>query len=460
MNFSGHEELTQFESQALTHMFDGFATRKLRYGVLRNFENLPVSLNGTDVDILVHPDDLPAALHVIAETARSIGAHYAKAYHDDMITQIVLVKRSHPTTIMPLKIDLLHNRQIQGIQFLDAETMLSDLRTHNGVSVVSEMVMLLDKWLFHLLLGVPLPAKYDADFAAIARGKTGSISGNLARFLPQSRATELVTALTEEKGSTIVLEPLERWRALARAWVAQGLAALPRSVRFLGFRLRDLLYPQGIFLSVSGPDGSGKTTVIDMVLTQLRAIYGDSAVYYAHFRPTMLPRIAEVAKKTRAVETVDEDYDRPHRAKPSGLIGSAARLGYYWLDYMGGYFRSVHPVLRRREVMLFDRYYFDMIADSFRSRIALPLPLLLTIGRILPLPRYAFFINVEPEEIHRRKQELTVEQIVALNERYNNLVQRGWLIRINNNGAPEEASAAIVDRIIADRHAQAARRLR
>ena len=64
------------------------------------------------------------------------------------------------------------------------------------------------------------------------------------------------------------------------------------------------------------------------------------------------------------------------------------------------------PVLRRREVLLFDRYYFDMIADSFRSRIAMPLPLLLAMGRVLPLPHYAFFIRVDPREIHRRKQDL------------------------------------------------------
>lgn len=201
----------------------------------------------------------------------------------------------------------------------------------------------------------------------------------------------------------------------------------------------------GVFLSVSGPDGSGKTTVIDMVITQLGAIYGDDAIHYAHFRPTILPRIAEVAKKTRAVKTVDENYSEPHRAKPSGLAGSVARLGYYWLDYFGGYFRKVRPALKRREVMLFDRYYYDMIADSFRSRISLPMPLLRFMGGILPLPEYAFFINVDPKEIYRRKQELTMERIVQLNERYGDLARCGWLIEINNNDAPEKAAAQIVD---------------
>jgi thymidylate kinase len=197
-----------------------------------------------------------------------------------------------------------------------------------------------------------------------------------------------------------------------------------------------------------------------MVIAQLGAIWGGNAIYYAHFRPTMLPRIAEVAKKARAVEKVDDNYDQPHRAKPSGIAGSAARLVYYWLDYMGGYMRSVRPVLKRREVMLFDRYYYDMIADSFRSRIALPAPLLRLMGRLLPLPQHAFFIHVYPDEIFRRKQELTMERIVELNARYGALAKRGWLISIDNNGAPEIAAAAIVDTIVSARDARARKALR
>ena len=153
-------------------------------------------------------------------------------------------------------------------------------------------------------------------------------------------------------------------------------------------------------------------------------------------------------------------FARPHRAKPSGVVGSLARLVYYWLDYMGGYFRSVRPVLKRREIMLFDRYYYDMIADSFRSRISLPMPVLRFMGRILPLPQYAFFIQVDPEEIRRRKQELSLERIIELNARYGELVRRGWLISVDNNACPEQAAAAVVDRIVADRHAQTQKELR
>lgn len=449
-----------FEADALKSLFAGFSERSLRFAVLRNHENLPESVGGRDIDILVHPDDMRVAISVITHIASLFGASYAKSYRDDMIVQFVLAKRLDFSRVLQIKIDLLHNRQIFGIEFLSAEEMLEDMRHHNGIPVVSEQVMLLDKWSFHLLLGCPLNAKYDSMFAAIARSKSTSLMWSLARFLPRERAAELVAALAEGNGSKLVLGGGERRLGLARLWAAQGVSAVSRSFRFVGFRLRDLFRPNGVFLSVSGPDGSGKTTVTDMVIEQLGAIYGEDAVHYAHFRPTMLPRIAEVAKKARAIEAVDKNYDRPHRAKPSGLVGSLARLAYYWLDYLVGYYRSVLPVLKRREVMLFDRYYYDMIADSFRSRIALPMPALLTMGHVLPLPSHAFFIQVDPDEIHRRKQELTLDRIIELNGRYEDLVQRGWLIRIDNNGAPEDAAAAIVDRIVADQDVKARKRLK
>lgn len=443
-----------FEAEVLGALFGGMDERGLRFAVLRNYEKLPDSVGARDIDIVVHPDDLPATHDLVAGIARAMGLRYANYFADERLTQFALVRRDAEGGLQHIKIDFFIRSEIYGIEVLSAEEMLTDLRHHNGVPVVADSVLVLDKWLFHLLVGRTLHPKYDADFATIARTEGPALSAILSRLLPAPRAASLVAALAEGRGSAQVLQGSERRRALTRAWAAQGLPALPLSLRFLGFRLRDRLHPHGVFLSVSGPDGSGKTTVIDMVVRQLRDIYGDSAVHYAHFRPNILPRIAEVAKKARAVETVDKNYDQPHRARASGLIGSAARLGYYLLDYMGGYFRRVLPILRRREVMLFDRYYFDMIADSFRSRIALPLPLLLAVGRILPLPQYAFFIRVDPQEIHRRKQELTIERIVALNERYGDLVRRRWLIEVDNNGTPEKAAAAIVDRIVDDRHAR------
>jgi len=135
------------------------------------------------------------------------------------------------------------------------------------------------------------------------------------------------------------------------------------------------------------------------------------------------------------------------------------RLGYYWLDYFIGYLCGVWPVIQKRKIILFDRYYYDMVVDSLRCRILLPKSVLRVVGCLLPLPKYAFFIKVDHNEIYRRKQELTLKRITMLNSQYVNLVERGWLIEVDNNGTPEKASAEIVNHIVTQRHLQSLRRL-
>lgn len=453
------ESQAAFEAEVLQEMFARLAQAGVRYAVLRNYESLPASVGARDIDMVVHPRDLIDACKVITEIAGRMGLRYGNHFADERLTQFALVGRDATGGLLQIKIDFFIRGEVYGIEFLSAEDMLEGAHLHNGIPVVAAPVLLLDKWLFHLMVGQPLHTKYDTEFAAIARTNGPMLQSHLARFLPDDRAAALVNIMAVGKGSTLTLTKPERCRVLARLWRAQGAAAFPRTLRFAWFRLRDRLRPHGVFLSVSGPDGSGKTTIIEMVMAELGMIYGDGAVHYAHFRPSLLPRIAEVAKKAGTLDKVDENYDRPHRATPSGWAGSMARLAYYGLDYVGGYYRSIRPVLKRREVMLYDRYYYDMIADSYRSRISLPMPFLCAIGRLLPLPRYAFFIHVDPGEIHRRKQELTVERIVELNDRYGDLTDRGWLVRIDNNGTPERAARAMIDHIVADRHAKAVRKL-
>lgn len=447
---------SDLEMDALTGLFRGLAARNVRYAVLRNHESLPQTVGARDIDIVVESGDLAKAVDAVRNLAIEMGLAYATHYHDDRLTQFTLVRRLSVCDLLDLKIDFFTSSQVYGITALSATQMLEDVWRHNGIPVVSDRVKLLDKWLFHLVVGQPLHPKYDADFATIAADPRARIGEILLPIFGAETAGRLMRELEAGRGSQIrPLSALERLAALWRLRRRQGIADIMRIVRFVGFRFCDRLHPAGIFISISGPDGSGKTTVIKLVIAQLRQLYGTDSVGYQHFRPSLLPRIASVAKASKTIKVVDENYADPHRARPSGPLGSLVRFGYYWLDYVGGYMRAIHPALVRREVVLFDRYIYDMIGDPSRSRIALPAGLMRIMLRITPLPRWAFFIRVPAEIVHARKQELTVDAIKVINARYSDLARRGMLVAIDNEGAPEIAAAAIVDRIVAARDARA-----
>lgn len=446
-----------FESAVLSRLFSDLSDAAIAYAVLRNYEHLPTRLEARDIDIVVAPEDLSRAVDVVMRIAQQFGFRFANYYDDERMRQVALFKRNEQESF-DLKIDFFTNSQVFGIQYMSAREMLSDHHLHNGIPVVSDVVMVLDKLLFHLAVGKSLHSKYDALFGEVARNNRSVLRDRLAGLVGAATADDMVSAIIADRSSGIPVLPVSRRAGMfARMWRRRKKGASLLMARFVAERVRNRWRPHGLLVSVSGPDGSGKTTVIDLALAQLRQCYGADSVEYHHFRPTFLPRIAEVAKATGAVRAVDTDYGRPHRTEPSGFLGSMTRLSYYALDYALGYFRAVRPSLINRKIVVFDRYYYDMICDPRRSRVRLPGWYLRMVGHLLPLPRFAFFIRVLPEVAYARKQELTRERISGLNDAYGDLVRRGWMIEIDNNGPAERAAAEIVNHIV-DHYDAAARR--
>jgi thymidylate kinase len=440
------------QTDLLVRLFFELSIAGIDYAVMRNHEQLPYELGARDLDIVVAPKHLDEAVRVVTRLGKEFGYLFGNYYADERLTQLALLKRT-PAGVVGLQVDFFTCSQVYGVELLSAEEMLQNLRWHNGIPVVSERVMLLDKWLFHVAVGKPLHAKYDKTFAGIVSRNWSALLDRLSGLFGYSEARRQLDAIRAERASRIeALPSRQRLRMLFRTWKSQRSSAHLLLPRFVLHRLLNRARPQGFWLSVSGPDGAGKTTVIELVLADLARAFGrDSLAHRGHFRPSVLPRLAELAKATGAVQAVDADYARPHRSVPSGVFGSLFRLSYYVADYIHGYFRLVRPALIDRQVVLFDRYYHDVIADPRRSRIGLPVWLLRAFALLVPLPSYSFFISVRPEIGHARKQELTLGQIEQLNLAYSDLVREGFMTEVPNNGLAAEAAAAIVDHIFADR---------
>lgn len=445
----------------LGRLFYDLSLSEVEYAVTRNYEQLPYSVGARDLDIVVVPAHRSKAVQVVARLAKEFGYLFAKYYTDEKLAQLVLTKRTS-AGLAELQIDFITSCQIYGVEFLSAAEMLKDLRWHNGIPVVSQPVVLLDKLLFHLAVGKPLHPKYDMMFAGIAGRSRMALLEKLIPLVGDEDGRQMVNEIRAGRASALQpLSAVQWFTMLVNAWRTQRAAAYLLLPQFMLNRLYDRVKPSGFWLSVSGPDGAGKTTVIELVLADLALAFGkDGLAHRGHFRPSVLPRIAELAAATGATKTVDVDYSRPHRSPASGLAGSLARLSYYAADYVYGYFRLARPALVDRRIVLFDRYYYDVIADPGRSRIRLPKWLLRAFASIIPLPTYSFFISVSPEVARTRKQELTVGEITQLNLAYGDLVRRGAMTEVANNGLPEEAAAAIVDHIFADRDGAARSKLR
>ncbi len=166
------------------------------------------------------------------------------------------------------------------------------------------------------------------------------------------------------------------------------------------------------FIAVEAPDGTGKTTFINSLVTELRKYYVSDEGRFCihHFRPLILPNLGAVGEKAGVMKQ-DTDFTKPHRAKPAGILSSFIRMTYYWIDYILGI-----PYLLRKEAQaekytIFDRYIFDFVVDPKRARISLPYWIRKLFARMVIQPQIVFVLNTEPNVIYKRKQELELDEI-------------------------------------------------
>ena len=170
----------------------------------------------------------------------------------------------------------------------------------------------------------------------------------------------------------------------------------------------------GLFMAFLGPDGVGKTTTVDRVMARLKPIFGEQQLF--HWRPQLI-------KPRRRGDELNGESGwmsiNRHGDPPRGALLSLMRLGGVYADYLVGHKRLIRPALDRGELVVFDRYYHDILVDSKRYRYGGPQWLLPALKHILP-QRRVFFVVLDADEkvILTRKQEVSLEELRAQRRKY------------------------------------------
>lgn len=439
-------------TEFLTDLFAEYDNHEVGYCLLRNYEALPERLESRDVDILIDVSSKQKNREIIVRLVEKYGAVIYNHYVDERFDQFFVFRRDSDGEFFELKLDFFFDSEIYGFRVLSGKEILQARCEFLNFFVAHDAYKVLDKWLFIFLLGAALPEKYHTEFKEIFVRHHETLTTTLANIFGRTSAEQLVTQICSTGFSGLHrIRKGELLRILLRLACKDPLYHLWHVPLFFWYRLKHTITPKGEFISLSGPDGCGKTTVMELAKEQLEKLFGSVPDNHGHFRPSFLPRIAQVAKRAGAIAAVDEDYDSPHRGKPSGFFGSLFRFSYYLLDYLVGYLFKIRPALVRRELVVYDRYYFDMVADPARSRIALPDWLRKTALSIVPLPHTAFFVHVPSDVVRKRKQELAIEKIEQLNAAYLQIAESSRLQILENSNTAEAAAAKLVDTVIARR---------
>jgi thymidylate kinase len=184
-----------------------------------------------------------------------------------------------------------------------------------------------------------------------------------------------------------------------------------------------------------GPDGTGKSTVIERLPAALPN--EPISVKVHHWRPQVLFR-----KEFRGPVT------EPHGRKPRSSGLSALALLVPVLDWWAGYWTQIFPDRMRGTLVVFDRFFADILVDPRRYRYAGPRWCPALLMHLLPQPSVVIVLEAPASVVYSRKQEIAPEEIERQRSDYRALESRFSNIHFVDAARPEEEVASDVATIV------------
>ncbi|MGM9693165.1 MAG: hypothetical protein ACI3X6_08135 [Alloprevotella sp.] len=436
------------KTELLTLLFD-YLNSHAAYALLRNFEGLPERYDSRDIDIAIVRKDYRKHRKELVALIEQAGWKMLTYQNSYRLATWVCARIDGNGKAELVQLDFFFNTSLYGLMLLDQKKIMEHRRFNGKFYHVAPAGEFLDKYLYLRAVGADYPEKYSRQRARVE---------NDAAVAEEIKSTFGCRSLSEcdRDGRATLLR-----RLIIRNFAKYGLQTVGNVLRFAYSHLRNYACSDtGFSIGFTGPDGSGKTTVIDLLIENFGDVFRKAHAYY-HFRPMLFGNLGEVAHKAGVKKEVDRNYSQPHRGGKTGTLSSLLRLFYYSADYIAGYFLRIKPHTRITRLVLFDRYFTDIICDSRRSRICLPAGFLYHFGKFLiPSLDYNVLLTAPTDTILQRKRELDREGIEAINRKIDFLADKKGYYKILNEGTPQEAVTKILNIVFEEQHQKNLKRLR
>jgi energy-coupling factor transporter ATP-binding protein EcfA2 len=160
------------------------------------------------------------------------------------------------------------------------------------------------------------------------------------------------------------------------------------------------------YVVVLGPDGSGKSTVADLLASDLR---NELKVSRRDFSFGILPSISSILNRKNVKAQPEEGAAMSGMVTPLTPFKSILVGIWYGLDHVLGHLSFVLAGKGRARFYVFARSYHDFLYQRAYRRIPYFIPrLFLALG---PRPDLIVCPFRDPDVIHANKPELTAEEI-------------------------------------------------
>lgn len=414
-----------------------FLNTNADYAVLRNYDGLPEFNNSRDIDIIIEKGTYANVKSQLIDVVEQCGWKIVTLLKSDRLVTWVCGNIALDGSANLIQLDFFFNTSVFGIELLPARFLLKSKSFNGKIYHVDIVCEFLDKYLYDRAVGAKYPEKYNAVKTSV------ETNSDVASVLKKVFGVNSIEECDGANGKKLLLH----------AFCSSPFLNFIRFFRFEYYRIANYLKSNtGFSIGFTGPDGVGKTTVINNLIDALGEVFRN-AHEYMHFRPTLFGNLGDVAHSAGLKKDVDRNYSDPHRGGKTGKVSSFLRLFYYSLDYIVGYWIKIKSVTRITRLVIFDRYYTDIICDSRRSRIYLSPKFLYRYGRVfIPSLDYNILLTADTDVILARKQELSIADVEAINKNIDFLASKKGYLKVLNNSSPEATVTSILTYIFENQH--------
>jgi thymidylate kinase len=428
-------------------LFEALDRKCSGYCLLAGYEKLSVTVR-SDIDFMVSQQDFERLPRIIRSFAEETGFRLVQELQHETTARYYILAQSRPGRVLFLHPDSCSDYRRANRTWLRPEVVLARRRRHpNGFWIPAAA----DGFLYYLIKRI--------EKLSLEERHTQQLS----RLFSEDRlgCTEALTQCLTTTSAQLVVEAVRSgdWQPVIEAiqeldeelLAGATVDSLRTKLGELRRRIRRWALPTGLCVAVLGPDGSGKSSVIEQYLSALALAFRRTA--YFHLRPRLL----------RGLSEGQTDSTDPHGQIPRGALMSTAKLLFLWADYVLGYYLRVRPLLVRTTLVVFDRYYQDLLIDARRFRYGGPQWLARLVAALIPMPDLMLVLDAPAHVLQARKQEVSAEESARQAEAYravaNSPALRGHAVLVDAARPLEQVVYQCADQTLALLATRTAKRL-
>lgn len=412
---------------------DFLEKNKYPYVILGNVQAYPNEI-GSDVDIAISTTHFPDLNKIIRSFCEENNIHVYNLLQHEVTGFFYAIFHTNKenSEITCIALDFCSDYMRQGRLILTSDQLLKDrqvIEQHGFKFYVSKSSI---RFIYYLIKKIEKKNIDKAQFEFLLGLWNSDREGcnrELFTVFDQYSVLRIQKAFDSGLGEELSSDLL---RSLSLLTSSRYSVSMPTSIKNTLRFVSRIIRPTGMVTAFYGCDGSGKSTLIHRLMSEANEITGFRFVSYHHLYPQK--------KSNTSVNPVMN----PHEQKLRSVIGSNLKLVYFLFRYWIGYWLIVYPQKIRSGLVIFDRYYFDIYVDPRRYRHNGSEWLTKLVGYLLPKPDISIVVDVSPETLQSRKQEVSFTESKRQREGYLELANNHTnMVVVDNERDIEDAFFAV-----------------